>query len=293
MARVKTIDKKTKETIIGFQKNEITENAVYNNLAKKADRKNAKILRRIAKDELRHYNEWKELTQIDVHPNQIAILNYLIISKIFGLTFAIKMMEAGEEVAQEVYDDISKKIPKAKEILKDELEHEKLLVNMIDEEKLGYISSMVLGLSDALVELTGALAGLTFALQDAMLTGTVGLITGIAASMSMSASEYLSQKSEEGSKNPIKASFYTGIAYLMTVLFLIFPYFIFTNYYISFGVTILNAILVILIFTFFVSVVREVEFRKTFFEMLMISLVVALISFMIGWVARIVLNVEI
>lgn len=203
------------------------------------------------------------------------------------------MMEAGEEVAQEVYDDISKKIPKAKEILKDELEHEKLLVNMIDEEKLGYISSMVLGLSDALVELTGALAGLTFALQDAMLTGTVGLITGIAASMSMSASEYLSQKSEEGSKNPIKASFYTGIAYLMTVLFLIFPYFIFTNYYISFGVTILNAILVILIFTFFVSVVREVEFRKTFFEMLMISLVVALISFMIGWVARIVLNVEI
>jgi len=293
MARIKTLDEKTKRTILCFQRNEITENAIYNNLAKKAKRKNAKILRRISKDELRHYNEWKEFTQTEVPPNKLTILKYLIISKIFGLTFAIKMMEAGEEEAQGVYDEISRKVPKAKKILKEELEHEQLLVNMIDEEKIGYISSMVLGLSDALVELTGALAGLTFALQNAMLTGTVGLITGIAASLSMSASEYLSQKSEEGGKNPIKASFYTGIAYLLTVLFLIVPYFVFTNYYVSFGVTIMNAILVILIFTFFVSVVKEFPFRKTFLEMLMISMGVAVTSFIIGLIARIVLKVEI
>jgi len=286
------IDKKTKRIILNFQRNEITEHFVYRNLAKKAKRKNAKILRRISKDELRHYNEWKEYTQTEVPPNKLTIMKYLIISKIFGLTFAIKMMEAAEEEAQEVYDNISKKIPKAKKIFKDENEHEKLLIGMIDEEKIGYLSSMVLGLSDALVELTGALAGLTFALQNSMLTGTVGLITGIAASLSMSASEYLSQKSEKESKNPLKASFYTGIAYLLTVFLLVLPYFLFSNYYMALGVTILDGILVIIIFTFFFSVVKEVSFRKTFIEMLFISLGVAIISFIIGWITRIVFNVE-
>jgi VIT1/CCC1 family predicted Fe2+/Mn2+ transporter len=292
MSNRKGIDKKTIQTILGFQKNEITENSIYNKLAKKASRKNAKVLRKIAKDELRHYNEWKEYTNTEVSPDRLSILKYSLISRIFGLTFAIKMMEAGEEAAQEVYSKIIKKAPKAKKIIKEELEHEQFLIEMIDEEKLGYISSMVLGLSDALVELSGALAGLTFALQDARLTGTVGLITGIAASMSMSASEYLSQKSE-GGKKPKKAAFYTGIAYLSTVLFMIFPYFIFTNYYLSFGLTIVNAVIVILIFTFFVSVVKEMKFRKTFLEMLMITIGVALLSFIIGWIARVTLNVEI
>ena len=35
---------------------------------------------------------------------------------------------------------------------------------MINDERLQYISSMVLGINDALVELTGAPAGFTFAL---------------------------------------------------------------------------------------------------------------------------------
>jgi len=151
---------------------------------------------------------------------------------------------------------------------------------------------MVLGLNDALVELTGALAGLTFTLQNSRLIGAAGLITGIAASLSMSASEYLSQKSEKGSKNPIKAMFYTGIAYVLTVLLLVIPYFVFANYYIALGVTLLNGILVILVFTFFISVVKELSFREMFLEILFISLGVAAVSFMIGWIANGVLNLR-
>jgi VIT1/CCC1 family predicted Fe2+/Mn2+ transporter len=164
---------------------------------------------------------------------------------------------------------------------------------MIDEEKIGYIGSMVLGLNDALVELTGALAGFTFTLQNTRLIGAAGLVTGIAASLSMSASEYLSQKSEKGKKNPVKASFYTGIAYILTVLILIFPYFAFTNYYIALGITVLEAILVVLVFTFFISVVKELSFRKMFLEILFISLGVAAVSFMIGWATKQVLNIEV
>ncbi|MDI6704563.1 MAG: VIT1/CCC1 transporter family protein [bacterium] len=82
---------------------------------------------------------------------------------------------------------------------------------------------MVLGLNDALVELTGALAGFTFALQNTRVVAMAGLITGVAASLSMTTSEYLSTKSEGGAKSPFKASVYTGSAYVLTVMFLIFP----------------------------------------------------------------------
>jgi len=104
-------------------------------------------------------------------------------------------------------------------------------IDMIDEERLRYVGSMVLGLNDALVELTGALAGLTLALQNTRLVAMTGLITGVAGSLSMAASEYLSTKSEGGVKEPFRASVYTGFAYVLTVIFLILPYLLLIDLY--------------------------------------------------------------
>ncbi|MBS7633279.1 VIT1/CCC1 transporter family protein [Candidatus Bathyarchaeota archaeon] len=287
------LDKKIVNTILNFQKNEITEHAVYKGLAKRTKGKNSEVLKRIANDELRHYNEWKKITGVDAYIDSFSAFKYSLISIIFGLTFAIKIMERGEKRAEEVYSHLVNNLPEAEKILCDEVEHEKLLVEMIDEEKIGYISSMVLGLNDALVELTGALAGFTFALQNSRLIGAAGLITGIAASLSMSASEYLSQKSEKEDRNPLRASFYTGISYVLTVLLLTTPYFVFENYYLSLAVTVLDAVLIIFVFSFFVAVVKELSFKKMFFEILSISLGVAAVSFIIGWITREVINIEI
>ncbi len=287
------LDEEIRNAILDFQRNEITEHIVYRALAKNSKGKNDQVLKRISEDELRHYNEWRKYTETDVRPDNFAVFKFSTISRVFGVTFAIKMMEKGEEAAEEVYARISDELPDAEKILNDENEHEKLLIAMIEEAKIGYIGSMVLGLNDALVELTGALAGLTFTLQNGRLIGAAGLITGIAASLSMSASEYLSQKSEKTSKNPLKASFYTGIAYVLTVLLLVVPYFVFADYYVALGVTLLNAVLVIVVFTFFVSVVKDISFRRMFLEILFISLGVAAVSFVIGWLTRGVLNVEV
>jgi len=287
------LEEKVKRTILGFQRNEITEHSVYKSLAKKTKGKNAEVLKRISEDELHHYNEWMKHTQTEVAASKMTILKFLIISRIFGLTFVMKMMEEGEENAEKVYSDVITSVPEAKQILQEEFEHERLLVGMIDEERIGYISSVVIGLNDALVELAGALAGLTFTFQNSRLTGVAGLITGIAAALSMSASEYLSQKSEKSSKSPIKASFYTGFTYIFTVLLLVVPYFLLTDYYMSLGATLSVAVLVVIFFSFFVSVVKELSFRRLFFEMLFIGLGVAAVSFIIGWFARSFLGAEI
>jgi VIT1/CCC1 family predicted Fe2+/Mn2+ transporter len=143
------------------------------------------------------------------------------------------------------------------------------------------------------VELTGALAGFTLALQDSRLIAMAGMITGIAASLSMGASEYLASKSEESVKKPLKSALYTGIAYIITVLFLVFPYLLFTNIYISLGIMIFDAIIVIIVFNFYISVAKDLSFWKRFSEMAILSLGVAAVSFAIGLLVRHFLGVEV
>ncbi|MCL7398736.1 MAG: VIT1/CCC1 transporter family protein [Thaumarchaeota archaeon] len=288
------LDKEIEKVILNAQRNEITEHFIYERLARSVkDSQNREVLKRISDDELRHYNFWREYTRKDVKPDNLKVWKYFLISKIFGITFGIKLMEKDEEKAQAIYEEISEFVPDAKAIVEDEDEHESRLTNLIDEEKLRYVGSMVLGLNDALVELTGALAGYTFALQDARIVAMIGLITGVAASLSMATSEYLSTKSEGGDKNPFKASLYTGVAYILAVLFLIAPYLILTNVYACLSLTIVNAIIVIFLFTFYVSVAKGLPFRRRFLEMTVISLGIAGLTFTIGFFVRTFLNVEI
>lgn len=287
------MQKEIEETILKVQKNEITEHIVYHKLAKSfKNQKTKEILEKLSRDELAHYNFWKKYTNKDVKPDKVKIWFYFLISKFFGLTFGLKLMEMGEIEAKDVYNKVSKHFSKAKKIIKEEDKHEKILINLINEEFLEYTGSIVLGLNDALVELTGALAGLTFALQNSKLIALAGLITGIAASFSMAASEYFSTKAEKGFKNPFKSALYTGIAYIFTVLLLVFPYFLFKNIYFSLVLTIFNAILVIFVFNFYISVAKELNFRKRFFEMFIISLSITGISFLIGVLMRLFLGIE-
>lgn len=282
------------KTILRAQKNEITEYEIYKKLAGKIrDQKNAKILSAIADDELRHYNFWKGHTGKEVKANLWKVFKFFWIARIFGITFGIKLMERGEEAAQVNYDEIAKVIPEAADIVNDENDHEKKLIAMIEEEHLKYVGSVVLGLNDALVELTGTLAGLTFALQNTRLIAAAGLITGIAASFSMAASEYLSTTHDESDENPIRSSIYTGIAYILTVVLLIAPYLLFQHYLLCLGITLFNAIMIILVFNFYVSVAKDLPFKKRFLEMFFISMGVAALSFGIGYLVRIFLSVEV
>jgi VIT1/CCC1 family predicted Fe2+/Mn2+ transporter len=280
--------------IINFQKNEITEHFIYRKLSESVKNlRNKKILESVSNYELKHYNFWKKYTGEDLKPNRLKIWKYFLISRIFGATFGLKLMEKGEEGAQIEYEKISTAIPDAKTIMNEEGGHEKQLIDLIDEEKLRYIGSIILGLNDALVELTGALAGFTLALQNTRLIAMAGLITGIAGSLSMATSEYLSTKSEESVKSPSKSSFYTGLAYVLTVLVLISPYLIFADIYFSLVLTILTVIIVILIFTYYVSIAKDIPFRKRFSEMVLISLGVATLTFIIGFLVRVFLKIEI
>ena len=281
------MDRKTNfnllEEILKSQKNEITEYHVYRKLSQNIkDKKNSELLLKIANEELSHYNFWRKYTNENINPGSLKIFFYFIVSKLLGLTFGLKLMERVEEGAQINYSAITEHVPEAQGILEDEKRHEDELLSLIDEERLNYVGSMVLGLNDALVELTGTLAGLTFALQNTKLIALAGLITGIAASLSMAVSEYLSTKSDGSGNNALKSSVYTGIAYIMTVFLLILPYFILSNYLLCLASTIIVAIAIIFVFNFYISIAKDLDFKKRFLEMTFLSLGVASLTFIIG-----------
>jgi VIT1/CCC1 family predicted Fe2+/Mn2+ transporter len=277
-----------------FQRTEITEYHIYKRLAKSIKNpENRLIMEQIAEDELRHSEDWKKYTQQDVKPNMWDVWKYFLISRIFGFTFGIKLMERGEERAQENYGQLKGKIPNIEKWIHEEEVHEQKLLAMLDEERLRYAGSVVLGLNDALVELTGALAGLTLALQNVKLIALTGLITGIAASLSMAASEYLSTRSEETDKHPVRAAVYTGIAYVITVALLVLPYLLIQNYIVDLIITLIVAVLIIAVFNYYISVAKDEPFRPRFLEMAGLSLGVAAFSFIIGFFIRQWLGVDI
>ncbi|HOK98890.1 MAG TPA: VIT1/CCC1 family protein [Bacteroidales bacterium] len=293
MNQSKPVAAETLKLIKKFQENEITEYHIYNRLA--AIEKNAEnkaILEKIAREEKAHYEFWKRYTGEEIAPVSSRVWWYFWIVRLFGLTFGIKLMEKGETKAQDNYSKVLSEVPEVQTLIDEENEHENRLINLIQEEKLNYIGSIVLGLNDALVELTGALAGLSFALQDTRVIAFAGFITGIAAALSMAAAEFLSQR-HEGAEAPIRSALYTGSTYMITVILLILPYLLFSHYLVCLVSTIIIALLIILIFNYYISVAKDLPFRKRFAEMAIISLSVSLITFAFSVLVKTYFNIEI
>lgn len=287
------MEESVKKQIIIAQISEITEYIIYRKLASiEKDSANKAVLEQIASEENKHYKILQKLSGASPKPNMLKVYWYVFCARTFGLTFAIKLMESGEQGASEKYGMYD--IPEIKALAKEEQVHEQRLIALINEERLSYMGSVVLGLNDALVEFTGALAGFTLALGDHKLIALTGSITGIAAALSMASSEYLSTKSEgkESDKHPIKASIYTGVAYLITVIALVSPFVFCSNVIISLVIMLLSALLIIAIFNFYYSVAKGESFKKRFLEMAILSFSVAGVSFLIGYLLKLLTGIE-
>jgi len=291
----KSISAAAMAAALAMQQNEITEYATYKSIAARLkDDKNKQILERIGNEEKTHYEIWKGYTGQTLKPQALKVWWRKVLAVLLGFTFTIKLMENSETVAQKNYAALAKEVPECEKIQAQENEHERALMGMLDEERLKYVGSMVLGLNDALVELTGTLAGLTLALQNTRIIALSGLITGISATLSMASSEFLSAKSE-GRDDALKSCVYTGIAYLVTVALLILPYLLFPSrdYMYALVTMLVLVVLIIAVFNYYIAVAKDLAFKRRFIEMACISLGVAALSFVVGLIVKNVLGVDI
>jgi VIT1/CCC1 family predicted Fe2+/Mn2+ transporter len=285
-----------RKKIIRFQQDEVDSAEIYGYIAERIEKNpaNARILAEIAAEERKHAARWEAVSGIVLKPNRLKVAFFRFIARFLGLTFAVKKLEKGEAEGQAGYGTVLDEFPDVREIIAEESRHEDSLIAMIDEERLRYAGSVVLGLNDALVELTGALAGFTFAFQNTRLIAMTGLITGISAAFSMASSEYLSQRSDgDGSVSPGKSALYTGIAYIITVGLLVLPFFLTANFLVALGSTLAVVILIIIAFNYYLCTAKDLPFRRHFLEMLAVSLGVTVLSFGVGVLVKQFLGVEI
>ena len=289
------VSERVQAIIRKMQQNEINESEIYARIAKfTKNEMNKQTLLRLANEERAHCQIWAEYTGTEAKPQRGKVWWYTVLARVLGFTFAVKLMEKGEGNAQEEYAQLEAEVPESAQIRQQEEEHEQALIGMLDEERLQYVGSMVLGLNDALVELAGSLAGFTFALQNTRLVALSGLIVGISATFSMASSEFLAAKSE-GRSDAFKSCSYTGIAYLITVVMLILPYILFepTHFVPALLCMLLIIVAIIAGFTYYTSVAKDQPFKSRFLEMALISIGVAVISFVVGLLAKAFLGVDV
>lgn len=286
-------------TVDDFAYREYRECVIYTNLLdSEKDPGFRRILESIIKHETAHYNFWNSYSKKTFKISKLEILLFKLIRKLLGLTFTLKVIEGSEKDAIRRYQEYLKVVEdpvikeRVKELIRDEQEDERNVIESIKEERIEFLSNIILGLNDAMVELTGALIGFSFAFRDAKLVAVAGLITGVAASLSMGSSAYMQASYEKG-KNPIKAGLYTLSAYFTVVVLLVFPFFIMSNIIYSFILMVFIAVSIIAFTTLYTTVLFARSFSRHFVKMLFMSLGVAVITFLIGTGLKKILNIDI
>lgn len=150
----------------------------------------------------------------------------------------------------------------------------------------------MLGMHDALVSLTGMIAGLTFALANRRMIVLSAIIASVAAGLSMAASNYLAEKTNE---NPyaLRAGIITGAAYLGTCAFLILPFLVVPNTHTALIMSFIMTVFIIFCCNWCIARRHMRPWWKHAFEMLAICTGVSIISFVIGEVAKYTLGIMI
>lgn len=275
-----------------FALNEYRDYVTYRELAKRETVPAfKKILEALIEHEREDYQFWLPYCARQVHRvSSFEIWCLKAMRRVLGLTFTAKFLEGNERDAIRNYTAFLRRADapmraKLEEIIRHETAHEQELIGQIREERVEFLSNIVLGVNDGLIELTGALVGFAFALRSHMHVALLGAVTGIAASLSMAASAYMQARHEAG-KEPRKAGLYTGTAYLLVVVALIAPYLLITDIDLAVGGMFGVILLLILALSFYSSVLFGRDFRRQAGEMLLFSLGVAGITFVLGSAVR-------
>lgn len=281
--------------LLRIQQSEMTEAAAYHAMADSIkDEHNREALTRLADEIASQVRTLETYTNKQLAADERKVKRYARMARVFGFTFAAKLMDRRKIKFVNHSKKLLSEMPEVEKMQADEQKRDDELFALLNEKRLSYVGAMILGMNDAIVEITGTLAGLTLAMQNTRLIALSGLITGVAATLSMAASEYLAERSD-GKGDAAKSGLMTGGAYFITVVILLLPYLILDDkmYLLAMGIMLVLVVLILAGFNFYTSVARDVSFGKNFGQMCAISLGVAALSFVLGYAVRTFLGVDV
>src|SRR3989449_7326095 len=280
-------------------RDEYTDGAVYQMLSRHEKNQSfKKALEDLARGEQSHYEFWKAYTpDTAVKVNRLKVYFTLLLRLTLGLTFTMKFLERHEDALHERYRQMVKNIPPADkarfEAMMEEEEHqESYLMGEIHEGRVKYMSFIVLGLADAVVEISGIHAGSLGIYGRTELAGLAGIIAGLAASIAMASAAYAQAK--QGFQGSAKwSAIYTGVSYMITAVFLALPYFLTRNMAVALGASLVIGVILVATMTYYDTVISARHFKRQFGEIAGIILAASLALFLVGTLVREYLGIRI
>lgn len=271
---------------------------LYRSLAKTPilNQRLREVLEKASGDELKHYMFWSGIVgDCKSRLSIVKVFLYRVLLFLFGVTITLKIVESMEVEASKIYSDIIGIKPELRDdvvrIIEDEKRHEKEFLSGLDEGRIRYLGSITLGISDALIELTGIYTGSLGAFESTLSAGLTGLLAGIAASISMGIASY-SQAKHEALKNPKISAVYTSTAYTAVVLVLALPYFVLNSIAAAFTAMLLLATTIVAYMTLYTAVLHSRSFLKEFVESIALILGVSVLLYVLGLILGKVVGVK-
>jgi len=271
-------------------KDEFTDYTVYSALSRKEKNPRFKeALNGLAQTERAHYDFWRKyVPRQDVRVGRLKVYFVLMIRLILGLTFTLKFLERHEEAVIKQYSAVYSLVPEMdrarfEQIIRQEQEHENLLMSSIEEGRVKYMSFIVLGLADAVVEVAAIHAGSLGVYDRTELAGLAGVIAGMAASIAMASAAY-AQAKQGFSGSARWSAVYTGVTYMLTATALALPYFLTRSMVIALVASLVAGITLVAFITYYDSVISGRVFRRQFTEITAIILGATVALYLVGLV---------
>ncbi|NJE42147.1 VIT1/CCC1 transporter family protein [Thermococcus sp. GR6] len=204
-----------------FYKDEYADSVLYAQLAKiEKDDEIRKEFLRLSNIESKHAKFWYDF--IIQHGGEVpkpsikrpTIWSVKLLRKILGPGSVASLLEMGENSAIQKYfrylttyaDRFTpEEMEQIKEVILDELEHEKFFYESKQRFHVENTRDLVLGMNDGLVEILGAVTGLSAVYpNNPQLVGISGLIVGVAGALSMAIGTFVSVRSQRQIKEAIR-----------------------------------------------------------------------------------------
>ena len=271
---------------------EYTDSKLYERLSKTVPSSSpfASVLMHLSDTEHKHYEFWRKYApQEEPRLDKVKLYWVLFLRRVLGLTFASRFLDRHESSVVKEYRALAGLIPESdkaafEEMVADEQEHEMEFAKKIESAAIRYISFIVLGLADALVEITGIHAGSLGVYNKTEYAGLAGVIAGAAASLAMASAAFAQAK--QGFQGSARLSaLYTGISYFVTAIILASPYFLTPVPIIALFVSLSLAVIILALITYYSTVISGKPFARDFIEILLIMFGVTVALYVIGYVA--------
>lgn len=273
------------------------------------------ILGRLSRLEGSHAAMWRSLVgDVRAPPRPAAeearVSFYRAFRLLFGLSMTIKVIEYKEaqlyrrlEAALSSSGATPREKATINRIERSEDEREDPLINKIAEHSaiLNNIRDVIFGMNDGLVEILAAAVGISAALQSSLLVLVAGLIVALSGTLSMAGGAYLSTAYEKqlrvmqrkSFKKPAKSALYVGISYIIGAMFPLLPFMAgYSGFYgIAASIAITAVVLTVVAST--IAVITDVSIKRRVASTLAITLGIAALTILIGYLARVQFGISI